>query len=89
MYVFKNNLWLCPEHFWVIGGITLPVVVDESYWNQADVFFYGIGAIVTLRVETVVFLADEIIEIFRHVILQIVLLGLLVLVVPVGRLAEY
>ena len=25
------KLWPCPEHIWVGGGITLPVVVDEAY----------------------------------------------------------
>ena len=80
-----HNLWFYPEDIWVGGCVTLPVVVDEADGNQAYIFLYRIGAIVALRVESAEFLADKVVEILRHVIIQIVLLSLLVLVVPVGR----
>ena len=83
------SLWFCPEHLWVGGGVTFPVIVDEAYGNQAYIFLCRIGAIVALRVESAEFLADKVVEILRHVIIQIVLLRLLVLMVPVGRLAEH
>ena len=80
---------LCPEEIRVGGRVALPVVVDESYGNQANILFCGIGAIVALWVEPTVFLADKVVEILGHVISQIILLGLLALMVPVGSLAEH
>ena len=86
---FTISFWLCPEEIGIVSGVALPVVVDEAYWYQANILLCRIGAIVALWVEPTVFLADKVVEILGHVIIQIVLLGLLVLMVPVGRLAEH
>ena len=80
---------LRPEELRIGGRVALPVVVDESYWNQPYILLCRIGAIVALRVESAIFLADKVVEVLRDIVIQIVLLGLLVLVIPIGRLAEH
>ena len=82
-------LWFCPEYIGVGSGVALPIVIDKANGDEADILLCRVGAIVALRVESVEFLADKIVEILRHVIIQIVLLSLWVLMVPVGRLAKY
>ena len=81
--------WFCPEELWVGGSVALPVVVDEAYRNQSDVSFRIVIAIDTFRIEAAYFLADKVVEVFRHILVQIVIFGLLVLMIPVGRLAEH
>ena len=88
-FIVAISFGLCPEEIGVGGRVALPVVVDEAYGYQTDVFLCRIGAIVALRIEPAIFLADEVVEILGHVIIQIILLGLLALMIPVGRLAEH
>ena len=97
-FIVAISFRLCPEEIW-IGGIALPALAlqasfgravdNEAYGYQADVFLCWIGAIVAFWVELTVFLADKVVEILGHVIFQIILLGLLALMVPVGSLAEH
>ena len=81
--------WLCPEEIRIGGRVALPIVVDEAYGYQSDVFLCRIGAIVALWVESTVFFANKVVEVLRHITIQITLFGLLLAVVPVCRIAEH
>ena len=80
---------LRPKEIGVSGRVAFPVVVDEADGNQSDVAFRIVIAIDTFRIETAYLLADKIVEVFRHILIQIVILGLLIFMIPVGRLAEH
>ena len=84
-----NLSGLCPEDIGVGGGVALPVVVDKPYGDEPYIIIRVVVAIKTLRIETAQFLAYKVIQILRHVVVDILFLCLLRLVVPVGSLAEH
>ena len=81
---------LGPEHGGVGGRVAaLPVVAAESRGEKTEIVVFGIFAIIALGVKPANLLAREEVEVLGHVIFQIVFLGLLALMIPVGRLAEH
>ena len=82
-----NLSWLCPEDIGVGGSVALPVVVDKPDGDEPDIIIRVVVAIKTLGIETAQLLADEVIQILRHIVADIVFFRLLRLVVPVGSLA--
>ena len=81
--------WLCPEYIRVGGGGTLPVVVDEADGYEPYIICRVVVAIDALRIEAVQLLANEVVQVLRHVGFQVVFLCLLRLMIPVSSLAEH
>ena len=81
---YATILWPCPEDIRIGGGVTFPVIIDKTDGDEPYVISWVVIAINAFGIETVLLLAYKVIQVLRHVGLQVVFLRLLRLMIPVG-----